>query len=72
MIFKELNGKTIERVERLSQEDCDAMRWYKKPVVIVFTDGSYMIPMADDERNEGGSMLYHDETKDKTTLIYTD
>ena len=70
MIFKELNGKTIDRIERLTEAECAEMMWYKKPVVIVFTDGSYMIPMTDDEGNDGGSILY--QNKDESTLIYTD
>lgn len=70
MIFKELNGKTIDRVERLTEAECAEMMWYKKPVVIVFTDGSYMIPMADDEGNDGGSILY--QNKQESTVIYTD
>ena len=69
-MFNELNGKTIARVERLTEAECGEMMWYKKPVVIVFTDGSYMIPMADDEGNDGGSILY--QNKDESTLIYTD
>ena len=72
MIFKELNGKTIARVERLSKDACDVMMWHKKPVAIIFTDNSYMIPICDDECNDGGSILYHNDNEDKSTIIYTD
>lgn len=70
-MFSELNGKTIARVERLTDAECAEMMWYKKPVVIIFTDGSWMIPMADDEGNDGGSILYHN-LNDEQQIIYTD
>ena len=47
------------------------MGWYKKPVVIIFTDGSWMIPVCDDECNDGGSILYHN-LNDEEQIIYTD
>ena len=37
------------------------LMWYKKPVVIHFTDGSILIPQSDDEGNDGGSMYFQDE-----------
>lgn len=71
MIFKELNGKAIREVVRLSDSECTEMGWYKKPVVIIFTDGSWMIPVCDDECNDGGSMIYHN-LNDEETIIYTE
>jgi len=72
MIFKELNGKMIDRVERVPKSQCDDMMWYKKPVMIVFTDGTFMIPVRDDECNDGGSILYHNSKNDESTIIYTE
>ena len=72
MIFEELNGKMIDSVERVPKSLCDEMMWHKKPVMIVFTDGTFMIPVCDDECNDGGSILYHNSKKDESTIIYTE
>jgi len=58
---KYLKGKTIKKVTWLSEKDMENMMWYKRPVIIHFTDGSFVIPQSDDEGNDGGSMYYQDE-----------
>jgi hypothetical protein len=57
-----LKGKTIKEVTWLGDEDMESMMWFKRPVVIHFTDGSFVIPQSDDEGNNGGSVYYQDET----------
>lgn len=61
-----LKGKTIKEVKYLSKTEAENSMWYKRPVVIIFTDGSYIIPMADDEGNDGGAMYTSD--KDLPTI----
>lgn len=56
-----LAGKTIERVEYLSVGDVDANGWYNSPPVIVFTDGTHVFPMSDDEGNDGGALATSDD-----------
>ena len=51
-----LKGKTIKEVRYLTKKECDESMWYKRPVQIIFTDGHFIIPMADDEGNDGGAM----------------
>ena len=68
-INKFLKGKTIKGVEYLTQKEADDSMWYSRPVVIVFTDGSYIIPMSDDEGNDGGSMYYQDEKVSDTIYV---
>ena len=58
---KYLKGKTIKNVSWLGDKDMEQSMWYKRPVVIEFTDGSFIIPQSDDEGNDGGSMYYQDE-----------
>lgn len=53
-----LRGKTIKNVSWLGDKDMEQLMWYKRPVVIEFTDGSFLIPQSDDEGNDGGSMYY--------------
>ena len=56
-----LKGKTIKEVTFLSDGDMENMMWYKRPVMIHFTDGSFIIPQSDDEGNDGGSLYYQSE-----------
>lgn len=64
-----LRGKTIRTVEWLSDGDMENMMWYKRPVIIHFTDGSFVIPQSDDEGNDGGSMYYQDEKVSDTIYV---
>ena len=54
--FIKTGGKTIAKVEYLSPKEGEEMMWYKLPLAITFTDGSWIFPMADDEGNDGGSL----------------
>jgi len=60
-INKFLKGKTIKEVRYLTEAETKQSYWYKRPVVIIFTDGEYIIPMADDEGNDGGAMSTSDK-----------
>ena len=55
-ISSKLVGKTIAKIEYLSPKEGEEMMWYKLPLAITFTDGSWIFPMADDEGNDGGSL----------------
>lgn len=59
-----LVGKTIKQVRYLYESETPEW-WSSTPIVIEFTDGSILIPQADDEGNDGGAMLYQDETTEK-------
>jgi hypothetical protein len=65
-----LKGKTIKEVEWVGNNDMENLMWYKRPVIIHFTDGSFLIPMADDEGNDGGSLMY--QGKEGNDTIYVD
>lgn len=66
---KYLKGKTIKEVTWLSDGDMKNIGWYKRPVMIHFTDGSFVIPQSDDEGNDGGSMYYQDEKVSDTIYV---
>lgn len=51
-----LVGKTIKSVRYMNNEEMDDFMWYRKPVIIDFTDGSWIIPQSDDEGNNGGAL----------------
>jgi len=59
-ISKFLVGKTIKTVRYLTAEEADD--WYERPIAIVFDDGSFIVPMADDEGNNGGAMYTSEES----------
>jgi hypothetical protein len=60
-----LLGKSILNVRYMSEEEANDMMWHKRPIVIVLNDGSFLIPQADDEGNNGGALWYQDKGNDK-------
>lgn len=52
-----LVGKTIRSVFYMGAGDMENMGWYKRPLVIQFTDGTHIIPQTDNEGNDGGALL---------------
>ena len=55
-----LVGKTIKSVRYMTDEEMEDFMWYRKPVIIDFTDGSWIIPQSDDEGNNGGALYTSD------------
>lgn len=68
---KQLKGKTIDRVRFLGDEDMEILDWSNRPVVITFTDGSFIIPQSDDEGNDGGSIIYQQNPLSDQHIIHT-
>jgi hypothetical protein len=60
--FTFLTGKTIASVRYMSEAECKKLMWHSRPLLIRFTDGSYIIPQSDDEGNDGGAMYYEGDT----------
>jgi hypothetical protein len=61
-----LVGKTVELVRPMKREEVEQFGWYEGsevPFVIFFTDGSYIIPMQDDEGNGPGALAHSNEGK---------
>lgn len=52
-----LVGKKVVDVRYMTEEEAKDNLWYTRPIIIVFDDGTYLIPMADDEGNNGGSLF---------------
>tara|TARA_B110000858_G_C17523206_1_gene345775 strand:- start:53 stop:298 length:246 start_codon:yes stop_codon:yes gene_type:complete len=57
---KQLVGKTIKSVRYMTEDEARETMWYNRPVVIAFTDGTYIIPQSDDEGNDGGAIYCSD------------
>ena len=67
---KKLKGKTIESVRYMTDEEMESAMWYKRPVVITFTDGTLLIPQSDDEGNDGGVIYYQGKDEKDDELLY--
>ena len=67
--FMFLVAKKISSVRYMTQDEADALMWDKRPLVIRFTDGSFLIPQMDDEGNNGGAMFH--QINGNETIIYT-
>jgi hypothetical protein len=56
----------------MTRQEADEMGWYKRPLVIFFTDGSYLMLQQDDEGNDGGAGYFeHPPKENKYNIIYT-
>lgn len=62
-----LQGKTISHVEYQTSTDKLSFYWTKRAPIVVFTDGSRLLPVADEELNEAGAMMLTSE--EKTQII---
>lgn len=56
-LFKQLVGKKIASIRYMTRDECEALGFHKSSVIIRLDDGTWLIPIADDEMNDGGSML---------------
>lgn len=66
---KLLRGKKIDSCRYMTREEADAFGWYKRPLAIMFSDGTYLVLQSDDEGNDGGA-AFIGGGKDEHT-IYT-
>lgn len=64
-----LVGRTITDVVYLSKFDCEQSLWNERPIMIILDDNSTVIPMADDEGNDGGALHYFNPDKEITETI---
>tara|TARA_R100000353_G_scaffold175083_1_gene144504 strand:- start:1460 stop:1720 length:261 start_codon:yes stop_codon:yes gene_type:complete len=55
-INKELLGRKITKIEYLTQDELDDNMWDKSPIAIELDNRIWLVPMADDEGNDGGSI----------------
>ena len=51
-----LLGKKIIKVEYMGSEEAEKSMWYSRPVRIILDDGTNILPMSDDEGNNGGAL----------------
>ena len=65
----ELLGQRIVRMHYMSKKDAEELGWYKRPLMLMLENGTWIIPQQDDEGNDGGSLWLMNNTKElKETL----
>jgi len=69
--WKSLIGTKIELIRYLTPEECEAQGWYSSPLAIELSNGYLLVPMRDDEGNDGGAMWYINPDIDDGVTIYT-
>jgi hypothetical protein len=53
---KLLLGKRIIKVEYMGSKEAENTMWHNRPVRIILDDGTNILPMSDDEGNDGGAL----------------
>lgn len=57
-----LAGKTVKEVRALFPEEIEDLGWDTRDhtiaFAVIFTDGSFIIPMRDDEGNGAGTLIF--------------
>lgn len=53
-----LQGKVVSHIEYLSAKEKLNFDWSKSAPIIVFTDGTRLMPVVDEELNEAGSFYF--------------
>ena len=66
---KLLLGKKIIKVEYISSEEADKGMWYSRPVRIILDDGTNILPMSDDEGNDGGALWLGNKDLDEVLPV---
>ena len=59
-----LVGRTIKVVRYMTSEEAKESGWCKRPLLIQLDDGLTIIPLADDEANDGGSLEFFHHSKE--------
>ena len=55
-IAKCLVGRKIVDIRYLSKEETDSCGFYNQPIVIFLDNSEWIMPMKDDEGNDGGAL----------------
>ena len=65
----ELVGQQILKVQYMSKRDAEKLGWYKRPLMLMLSNGTWIIPQQDDEGNDGGALWLMNEGRElKETL----
>ena len=65
---KHLVGRTIKQVRYLTEEECEDLNWYSRPIIIQLSDGTMVFPSSDDEGNNAGALFGQDVSGNDLTF----
>ena len=51
-----LKGRKIIEVRYMTEKEAKDWGWYSRPIVMLLDDKSFLVPMRDDEGNDGGAI----------------
>ena len=70
MFWEDLVGEEIIQIRRLTDEEMERSfpHWFGNPIIIRLGNGTALIPMSDDEGNDGGAMQLIDWKGNQKTL----
>ena len=57
-IEKQLCGRTIVAVRYMTPQEAEDNYWDYQPIMLILDDGTALCPAADDELNNGGSLVH--------------
>ena len=49
-------GQRIVRVRYMTKTEAEDFGWYKRPLMMMLDNGTWLIPQQDDEGNDGGAL----------------
>lgn len=64
--LKKFVGKKVVEARYLTEEEADKMGFYSRPVVIIFNDGTFIVPQMDEEGNDSGVLVSFDSVGKET------
>ena len=67
---EKLKGRTIVKVEYMSEELVEDLGWYKIPVIMTLDNGWRIYPQMDDEGNDGGALFIEHTGETETHPSY--
>ena len=59
----EILGQRIVRMHYMSKKNAEELVWYKRPLMLMLENGTWIIPQQDDEGNDGGAMWLMNEKR---------
>ncbi len=66
---KSLKGKVVKSVRYMSEKEREEYGWYNCAAIVVFEDGSWLMPSTDDEGNDAGALFSSDPDLDTIPVI---
>ena len=64
-----LLNKKIVAVEWMNAQEQEEIGWHSRPVCLKLDDGTWIVPMRDDEGNDGGALSISGDIPEKEEVL---